>query len=140
MLFKYMAKKLAILFGLVFILVGLLAFIPNPIVGAGSGAIFLTDRMHDAVHLISGVIFLVVGLKKPESAAKTLMVLGVVYLLVTVLGFVHKPEGGEVAGLIAMNKADHILHLVLGVVLVLLGLFARKKDVSVPVSSPSEML
>lgn len=132
-----MAKKLAVLFGIVFIVVGLLAFIPNPIVGGSAGAIFLTDRMHDAVHLLSGIVLLVVGLKKSESAGKALVVVGVVYLLVTVLGFVHKPEGGEVAGFIAMNKADHVLHLVLGVVLILLGSLAKKKDATV-VATPSQ--
>lgn len=134
-----MAKKLAVLFGVVFIVVGLLAFIPNPIVGGSAGAIFLTDRMHDLVHLLSGIVLLAFGLKRPESASKALVVVGAVYLLVTVLGFVHKPEGGEVAGLIAMNKADHVLHLVLGVVLVLLGSVAKKKDASVVVT-PSQTM
>ncbi len=132
-----MAKKLAVLFGLVFILVGLLAFIPNPIVGVSAGAIFLTDRMHDVVHLVSGIVLLVIGLKKPESAGKVLVTVGIVYLLVTVIGFVHKPEGGEVIGFIAMNKADHILHLVLGVVLVLLGSIAKKKDIP-SIATPSQ--
>lgn len=123
-----MAKKLAVIFGIVFILVGVLAFVPNPIVGPNTDALFATDRIHDMIHLLSGIVLLVVGLKKPENAATALKVFGAVYLLVTVLGFIATNEEGKVLGLITMNQADHFLHLVLGIVLIAAGTIAASKD------------
>jgi hypothetical protein len=44
----------------------------------------------------------------------------VVYLLVAVLGFLVVDETGKgmILNLVAINKADNLLHLVLGVVLI----------------------
>lgn len=128
-----MAKKLAIVFGIVFILVGLLAFVENPIVGMG--ALFETNTLHDLVHLVTGIVLLVIGLKKPASAASALKVFGIVYLVVTVIGLLTAPQGGDVLGLITMSTADHVLHLVLGVVLIALASVASKKDMAMPAST-----
>lgn len=121
-----MAKKLAIVFGVVFIAVGLLSFVDNGIVG--SNGFFATDLNHDIVHLLTGIVLLFVGLKKPESSAKALKVFAVIYLVVTVLGFVLVPQGGSLLGLIFVSSSDHILHLVLGVVIYVLASLSQKHD------------
>ena len=112
-----MAKKLAMVFGAVFVIVGLLGFIPNPIVGA-EGALFETDLMHNLVHLLFGVILLVVAFKNEAASALWLMILGIVYLILAVLGFLMIPEEGELLGLVHMNHADHWLHVGLAVLLI----------------------
>ena len=119
-----MAKTLAIVFGVIFVLVGLLGFIPNPLVGPD--ALFVTDAWHNLVHLLFGVILLVVAYTAAEKSALWLKILGVVYLILAVLGFVMISEGGELLGLVAMNHADHWLHVVLGVVLLAAGLMGKK--------------
>jgi len=61
------AKTAAILLGLVFIAVGLLGYIDNPIVGASDKAMFHTDTVHNIVHIVSGVLFLLFALAAPGS-------------------------------------------------------------------------
>lgn len=122
-----MAKTLAIVFGIVFVLVGLLGFVPNPIVGANG--IFVTNTLHDLVHLLFGIILLLVAFMAPMKSALWLKILGIVYLLLAVIGFVLVPSGGPLLGLVDTNMADHWLHVVLGVVLLAAG-FAPNQDMS----------
>ncbi|MCI0542249.1 DUF4383 domain-containing protein [bacterium] len=125
-----MGKTFAIVFGVVFVLVGLLGFVGNPLVG--EGALFATNSLHDIVHLLVGIVLLVVAFMSPGSSGMALKVFGVVYLLLAVLGFLMTSEDGMLLGLITVNSADHWLHLVLGVVLLLAGM--KSKD-----GSPSGM-
>ena len=84
-----MAKTLAMVFGIVFVLVGILGFIPNPIVG--TAGLFVTDHLHDLVHFLFGVILLVVAFAAPARSAQWMIILGVVYLVLAVLGFLLIP-------------------------------------------------
>lgn len=127
-----MAKKLAVLFGIVFVIVGLLGFIPNPIVGAAG--LFQTDHLHDLVHLLIGVILLIVAFAAPAASSLWLKIFGVVYLLLAVLGFLMVPHGGMLLGLVTMNAADHWLHVVLGIVLIIAGMM-RGSSAPMPMAS-----
>ncbi len=121
-----MAKKLAWLFGVVFVLVGILGFIPNPIVGPN--AVFHTNAVHNLVHLIIGVFLIIGGTQSEAAASKFLVIFGVVYLLVAILGFFSVDAGGKgmLLGLVAINVADNWLHIVLAIVLIGAGLMAGK--------------
>lgn len=119
-----MGKTLALVFGWVFLLVGILGFFPNPIVGPD--ALFQTDLNHNLVHLISGLVFLGVAYLAPLKSALTLKVFGVVYLLVAVLGLVLAMDGGTLLGLIEINSADNWLHVVLGLVALIGGIKADR--------------
>lgn len=119
-----MAKTLALVFGIVFVLVGLLGmFVPNPLVGPG--ALFDTNQAHDIVHLLFGIILLVVAFAAPMKSALWLKILGVIYLIVALAGFVMAPGGGMLFGLIEANDADHWLHILLGIVLLLAGFMGK---------------
>lgn len=124
-----MSKTIAIVFGIVFVLVGLLGmFVPNPLVGAG--ALFDTNMAHDLVHLLFGVILLVVAFTAPMKSALWLKILGIVYLVIALLGFLMAPMGGMLLGLVETNDADHWLHIVLGVVLLLAGFMGKGKPMA----------
>jgi hypothetical protein len=127
-----MAKTAALVFGVIFVLVGILGWIPNPIVGAG--ALFDTNHIHDLVHLAIGIVLIVVALMYESSAALAMKVFGIIYLLVAVLGFILVPSGGLILGLVETNMADHLLHVVLGVILVALG-FMLKGGSGMPMSA-----
>lgn len=116
-----MAKKYSLWFGVIFLLIGLLGFIPNPLVG--SGALFHTDSVHNLIHLIVGLILLYTGTKAGDKAVAALKTIGVVYLVVAVLGFLG---GDSVLGIFEVNAADNWLHVVLGVLILWLGLKAGK--------------
>ncbi|MCI0532867.1 DUF4383 domain-containing protein [bacterium] len=120
-----MSKTLAVVFGVIFVIVGLLGFVSNPIVGMG--AFFETNLLHDLVHLVVGLILLGVGLWQVSAVGMTMKILGVIYLLLAVIGFALVPESGMLLGIVSVNGADHILHIVLGVVLLIAGFQADKK-------------
>ena len=58
-------KIAALIFGIVFIAVGLLGFIPNPIIGDSENAIFHADTLHNMVHIVSGLLFLFFAFAAP---------------------------------------------------------------------------
>ena len=133
-----MAKTLAIVFGVVFVLVGILGFMDNPLVGMDG--LFQTDTLHDLVHLIIGVALLIVAFTAPAKSAGALKLFGIIYLVLAVLGFLTIADGGELLGLVLMNTADHWLHVFLGVALILAGMVGRDSRAnsgSMPMSSPS---
>jgi hypothetical protein len=129
-----MAKTLLWVFGVVFLLVGVLGFVPNPLVGQ-EGALFETDAMHNIVHLVFGAVLIVVALMAAESAGVTLIVVGVIYAVLAVLGFIMVPDDGMLLGLVHVNMADHWLHVLLAVVLIGGGYLARDGSSSMPMQS-----
>ena len=122
-----MAKKLAMVFGVVFVLVGLLGFISNPIVG--SMGFFMTNHVHDLVHLLVGVVMLVMSAQGESMAIMSLTIFGAVYALIAVLGFVMT---SPLLGLVAYNSADNWLHVVLAIVLLGAGLSIKKGFMTPP--------
>jgi Domain of unknown function (DUF4383) len=57
-----MAKPLALLFGIVFLLVGILGFVPAVTSNEMLLGIFHVNTAHNIVHLASGIVFLLCGL------------------------------------------------------------------------------
>lgn len=113
-----MAKTVGIILGIVFIIIGVLGYISNPIVGAGS--LFETDGVHNIIHILSGIIILALAAKGEMKAKLAFKIFGIVYLVVAVLGFVGA-SSGSIFNLIAINAADNWLHVVLGILMVSLG-------------------
>jgi uncharacterized protein YacL len=111
-----MLKKAAMVVGIVFLVIGVAGFIPG-ITTAGSDGmkqllgLFMVDGVHNAVHLLSGAFFLAMS-GQERLARLAFQIMAVVYGLVTIIGFIVG-SGGEVLGLIPVNTADNILHLVL---------------------------
>ena len=107
-----MGKKMGKLAGWVLVVIGVLGFFGNPLVGS-SGAMFLSDTNGNLVHIVTGAILLWVAYKSESKTDKALKVLGVIYVVMAVLGFWM--SGRDLLGLMAVNSADNWLHLVLGV-------------------------
>ena len=122
------AKSVAILIGLVFVAVGILGFIDNPIVGDSPDAIFHADTVHNIVHIVSGVLFLFIALVKPAAARGFLVTFGIIYLVIGIIGLTSiGTEGmGTILGFLHVNGADNYLHVGLGLVLLLMGFLSRK--------------
>ena len=112
------AKNAAMVLGIVFVIVGALGFIPNPIVGPAG--IFMTNGTHNWIHLASGVVLLL-GVYSALGPSLALKIIGVVYAIVAVLGFVMPMTDGMMLGMIAMNMADKWLHVILAVVILYAG-------------------
>jgi hypothetical protein len=126
-----MFKKLGLLFGVVFVLVGVLGFIPSfaPLHSDGMRyllGLFMVGGVHNAIHLLSGVAALIGAAKSEKAAQLYFKVFGSVYLLITVVGFIQKTT---VLGIIHVNTADNFLHLGLGIAIAGIG-FLLKPTVS----------
>src|SRR3989337_506312 len=56
-----LAKTWIAIAGIVLVLVGIVGFIPNPIVGSSDGALLPTDAVHNVVHLATGLLALYIA-------------------------------------------------------------------------------
>ena len=117
-----MPKTVAMVFGIVFVLVGLVGFVSNPIVGRAS--YFMTNPAHNLAHILLGAILLSMGSRGDHAAKLALYLSGGVYLLLAVLGFAQVGTSGDgmLLGLVHINGNDNWLHALLGVVLIVSGL------------------
>jgi len=102
------AKNAAILFGVVFLIVGVLGYVPNPIVGPTG--LFLTNPLHNIIHLVSGIALLA-GAYTSLGSSMMLKIVGVVYGLVAVCGFFMVMDNMMLG--VAINEADKWLHVAL---------------------------
>ena len=112
------ARNVAFVLGVIMLIVGVLGYLPNPIVGPSG--FFVTNNLHNLVHILSG-IFLLLGVYTALTPSLALKILGVVYAIVAVLGFVMMKGGDGVMFGIAMNTLDHWLHVVLAIVILAAG-------------------
>src|SRR5688572_24353409 len=107
-------KKIAIGFGAVLLLIGILGFIPAFTPGGLLLGIFAVDAEHNIIHLASGAAAIAAGLSSYRNARMFFQVFGVIYGLIAVAGFIVHPhaEGSEqLAGVVAINLADNFLHV-----------------------------
>lgn len=114
-----MLRTAAIIFGIGFLLVGVLGFVPDITTGQMLLGIFHVNALHNIVHLFSGAVALITGLMSTSAARMYFRVFGIVYALVAILGF--SVGHGLLLGLIANNVADTWLHVVIAVVALVLG-------------------
>jgi len=116
-----MAKKIGLVLGVVFLFIGILGFVGTPIVGAEG--ILLTNTLLALVYVISGLIFIIVTLKATDSLGVVFKVFGMLYLIVAILGFfvIGDSGTGMILGLIDVNGAGNIFHVILGVLILILS-------------------
>jgi hypothetical protein len=122
----------AMLVGVVFVLVGILGFVPGitnhysdlSFAGHGSGAkllgIFQVSILHNIVHLLFGVAGIAAGRSTASSARGYLVGGGVIYIVLWIYGLVI--DAGSKANFVPVNNADNWLHLLLGLGMIGLGL------------------
>lgn len=128
---RSLVQTVAMLFGAVFLLVGILGFIPGittnydtlQFAGHESQAkllgIFQVSILHNVVHLLFGVAGL--ALARTAAAARGYLIGGgVIYLVLWVYGLVIEPHSP--ANFVPLNDADNWLHLGLAVVMIISGL------------------
>lgn len=128
----------ALAVGAVFLLVGILGFIPGITTGydtltfaghhseAALLGIFQVSVLHNIVHLLFGVA----GILMARTASASFLYLvagGAVYLVLWVYGLLI--DHHSAANFVPVNTADNWLHFVLGVGMVGLGLLLRGRSV-----------
>jgi hypothetical protein len=123
-----MVKRLAMIFGIVFILVAVLGFMStgmsnmdaDPATAPKILGMFPVNVLHNVVHLLFGVWGLIAA--RTFAGAKSYCTIGgAIYLLLAVIGFVSPTT----FGLIPIGGNDIWLHAVLGIALLAAGLTAK---------------
>jgi hypothetical protein len=124
--------------GAVFLLVGVLGFIPGittnyaamTFAGHESGAmllgVFQVSVLHNIVHLLFGVAGIAMA-RTDRMARVFLLGGGAVYLLLWIYGLVVDMSAS--ANFVPFNSADNWLHLILGVGMIGLGLWLGRDAV-----------
>jgi hypothetical protein len=125
-----MVKRVAMLFGVIFIIVGVLGFTVPGGMAMGDAAnaprllgLFPVNLLHNLVHILFGVWGLAAA-RSFTGAVAYCKLAGMIYLALAVIGLVAPTT----FGLIPIGGNDVFLHTVLGVLLVWVG-FMAKEDI-----------
>jgi hypothetical protein len=121
-----MIKTAAFLFGIVFILIGILGFVPGVTDNQMLLGVFHVNAVHNVVHLLSGAAALFAGMASAGAARIYFRVFGVIYGLVAVMGFMM--GDGMLLGMISNNTADTWLHVGIAAVSLLLGFLPASSE------------
>ena len=118
-----MVKTAAIIFGIVFLAVGILGFVPGVTTNDMLLGIFMVNAAHSVVHIASGIVFLIAGIASAGASRLWFRIFGLIYALVAILGFMT--PSGMLLGMISNNMADTWLHVILAVAMLFLGFVAK---------------
>ena len=129
-----MLQKLAWIFGIVLLVVGILGFVPAIASGGLLLGIFQVDSLHNVIHLLSGALAIGAAIGAASYARLYFQVFGVVYALVAVVGFV---QSDTVLGLIGVNMADNALHVLIAAVALWAGFGMKDNSTSAGASMQS---
>jgi hypothetical protein len=119
-------RGVALVFGAVYLLVGLAGFVPALVTGSAPAdmpsadgnllGIFPINAVHNLVHIVIGAALLY-GSTRTDMAILVSKIIGVTYLAVGLLGFVAP----DTFGIMPIGGADIALHLVSAAILLYLG-------------------
>ena len=137
-------QKAALAVGAVFLLVGVLGFIPGitshysdmSFAGHTSKAkllgIFQVSVLHNIVHLLFGVAGIALA-RQARTAYLYLVGGGVIYLVLWIYGLIVDKESS--ANFVPVNNADNWLHLLLGLGMIGLGVLLSRRSAAAAANS-----
>jgi hypothetical protein len=141
---RTLAQTITLVFGIVFLAVGVLGFIPGITTDYGDMAfagkdseaellgIFQVSVLHNIVHLLFGIAGIALA-RRWDTARTYLLGSGVIYAVLFIYGlFVG---AGDDANFVPMNSADDWLHLVLAIAL--LGAYFVTREEGVRTTAPA---
>jgi hypothetical protein len=127
------AQWFCLVIGATLVVVGLLGFLAeatfDTAAGSDPGAVdgenfilFEVNGWHNVVHILSGAFLLALS-GKHRTARTAALAFGAIYAVVTVVGLV---DGHDVLGLIPVNPADNVLHILLTITALAVGLISDR--------------
>ena len=114
-----MLRTFAILFGAVFILIGILGFLPAFVEQGLLLGIFRVNFEHNIAHFALGILGVLAGLSSIFAARTYFFIAGAAYGFLAILGFMEKSD--MLFNMIAINTADNWLHAGLAAIFLFLG-------------------
>jgi len=129
-----MLTTIAKVWGWIFLIIGILGFVPAVTPDAHLLGIFHVNGAHNFVHLLTGIVALICGYQSVHASKLYFLIFGIVYALVALLGFAA--GNNPVLGTIANNMADNWLHVGIAVVSIALGLMPEATRAPTRTSMP----
>ncbi|HRH93347.1 MAG TPA: DUF4383 domain-containing protein, partial [Candidatus Peribacteria bacterium] len=109
------------IFGAVLTIVGIAGFFLAP--NGMLLGLFEVNALHNVIHIVSGVAGLWAASSGHAYSRMYLIVFGLIYGLVTILGFALN---GDILGLIHVNMFDNYLHAAITAVTLVVGFGSKK--------------
>ncbi len=129
-----MQKTLALIFTIVFLVIGVAGFVPALAPQNADGqlllGIFQINTMQSVIHLLTAAAAFAAFLGGSYYSSTYFKVFGVVYALVAVWGIPGLMEtfNGVLFGLIHVNLATELLHIAIAVVSLYAGFVLKESD------------
>jgi uncharacterized protein DUF4383 len=123
------AQWFCLIVGATLVVVGLLGFLAEATFDTSAGSdpgaldgenfiLFEVNGWHNVVHVASGLFLLALS-GRHRTARTAALSFGAIYAVVTVIGLI---DGHDVLGLIPVNPADNVLHILLTIAALAAGL------------------
>lgn len=116
----------ATLWGFLFMLGGILGFVPGITRDEMFLGVFMVNTPHNILHILSGVIFFIGSISGAKPARLCFLMLGIFYAALSLIGFVV--GNGLIFHLISNTPIDSWGHGFLGLVLLLSGIASPKQS------------
>ena len=116
-----LARSWLYLSGVILIVVGILGFFSNPLVGPDG--FVATDNPHNIVHILTGLLALGLAYGMRADVGTATLLFGALYLVVFVVTVISPRLFGVFT--VPVNTIDHVIHIGLAVVSLGLGYMAR---------------
>jgi hypothetical protein len=117
--------RLGMLWGVLFLLGGILGFVPGITEDDMFLGIFMVNTPHSIMHIASGAIFLIASMSGARAARLWFQTFGIGYAALAAMGF--WVGDGMIFGLISNNRNDSWGHAALALILLLIG-FATQRQ------------
>lgn len=122
-----MLRFLALILGIALLVVGILGFQKDFTPNGLLFGYFLVNPIHNFIHLVTGLIAVFCGISNNTACKTFFIVFGIIYLAFAGYGFYTGP--GMLFDLIAINQADNVLHLIIGLIFLWVGLALKAHKV-----------
>lgn len=120
-----MIKKLGVLWGILFLLGGILGFVPVITQDDMFLGFFMVNTAHNILHMVSGSIFLAASLFGDKMVRSWFVIFGIFYIGLSIAGF--EAGDGLIFNLISSSRIDSWGHAFLGLVLFVIGVAVPKR-------------
>ncbi len=120
-----MYKKWAKVFGIIFIVIGILGFIPGITMHSYLFGVFHVNAAHNILHLATGLIAYWTSRTSMKASQMFFQIFGIIYIVIALLGFGYGSR--DILGFLASNRADTWLRLFVGLIFLYCGFLYKRK-------------
>jgi hypothetical protein len=118
-----MLRPTAVVFGLTFLLLGILGFVPYLVNSGNLFGIFRFNYEYRMAHIFSGILGILCGLYSREASRLFFLIFGLIFGLFAIMGFIS--PSGMLFGMFDNNRADSWFNAVAATFALYMG-FAKK--------------